>query len=470
MQELIRGAVSDGRTVRDLLVLGHPRSGTGFISQYLTALGLPVGHERMQDRGVSSWMFAADADAVPYTFDGTVPTQFAFRHIVHVVRSPEKVIASMAFASLPDARTTNYMSRFITINRQGSVIEQAVQTYLGWNKLIMARRPDLRVKVEEAAEILPAVLGDWELLDAATSAEEIVMPPTNYNARQHRELTWQDIRNAIPEALYAELVEFAEELGYVPEETQLETKAAEAKQATFTASPAVRTKSRANSKCIILVPTYDKIEPATEKLLREFEARGYAVRRAFGNAAIDQARCRMATDALAEGYEELLWFDSDMTFPADALETLRQHQLPIVGVIAAKKGQRALNCEFMPGTKSLVFGTGGGLLELKYLGTGLLLTRREVYRTMELKLELPTCNHGRGLPIVPYFLPMLVPDGDGQWYLGEDYAFSERARRCGFKIFADTTIRVNHLGTYRYSWEDAGSEVKRFASYTYTLT
>jgi hypothetical protein len=53
--------------------------------------------------------------------------------------------------------------------------------------------------------------------------------------------------------------------------------------------------------------------------------------------------------------------------------------------------------------------------------------------------------------VVPYFLPMVIPEGDEFLYLGEDYAFCERARRCGYRIFADTTIRLQHIGPYGYS-------------------
>jgi hypothetical protein len=35
-------------------------------------------------------------------------------------------------------------------------------------------------------------------------------------------------------------------------------------------------------------------------------------------------------------------------------------------------------------------------------------------------------------------------------YLTEDYA-SERARRCGYRLVADTTIRLQHIGAYGYS-------------------
>lgn len=65
---------------------------------------------------------------------------------------------------------------------------------------------------------------------------------------------------------------------------------------------------------------------------------------------------------------------------------------------------------------------------------------------------------------------MLVPDGDGHWYLGEDFAFFEPLRRCGYAILADTTIRLRHIGSYGYSWEDAGSEFPRYATYHFHLT
>jgi hypothetical protein len=43
----------------------------------------------------------------------------------------------------------------------------------------------------------------------------------------------------------------------------------------------------------------------------------------------------------------------------------------------------------------------------------------------------------------------------------EDWAYCDRARCCGYRIMADTTIRVWHLGTYAYGWEDAGIELPR---------
>lgn len=55
---------------------------------------------------------------------------------------------------------------------------------------------------------------------------------------------------------------------------------------------------------------------------------------------------------------------------------------------------------------------------------------------------------------------------DGHWYLAEDFAFGERARQCGLTTYADTSIRLWHIGNYRFGWEDAGMDRPRYGSFT----
>ena len=222
------------------------------------------------------------------------------------------------------------------------------------------------------------------------------------------------------------------------------------------------------SKCVVLVPVASHIEPDCLRGLAELEARGYAVRRVSGYAAIDQGRSQMASDALADGYDELIWIDSDIGFHADDVDRLRSHGLPLVAAIYPKKGVRALASHLLPGTETVQFGDSGGLLEIMYAATGFLLTHRRVYAALR-EQGLPVCNERFTRPMVPYFLPMLVPDGDGHWYLGEDFSFCERARRAGFVVMADTRIRLRHIGKYGYSWDDAGSDPARYASYAFTV-
>jgi predicted O-methyltransferase YrrM len=222
-------------------------------------------------------------------------------------------------------------------------------------------------------------------------------------------------------------------------------------------------------RCVILVPFLGYIHQECDDGLKELERRGYAVRRVGGYAAIDQARNQMASDALRDGFEETLWIDSDIGFDPDTVERLRAHSLPIVCGIYPQKGKRAVACHVMPGTQKLVFGQRGGLVELLYAGTGFLLVRREAYLTIQRTLKLPMCNERFGQPLIPFFHPMIHPIDDGHWYLAEDYAFCQRARAAGLCIFADTSIRLWHIGPYRYGWEDAGVEPQRYATFTLNL-
>jgi rhodanese-related sulfurtransferase len=53
------------KVFRPLLIAGHPRTGTGYAAALCRQLGVDVGHEKLGASGISSWMFAVDAEANP---------------------------------------------------------------------------------------------------------------------------------------------------------------------------------------------------------------------------------------------------------------------------------------------------------------------------------------------------------------------------------------------------------------------
>jgi hypothetical protein len=175
----------------------------------------------------------------------------------------------------------------------------------------------------------------------------------------------------------------------------------------------------------------------------------------------------MATQAIIEGFEETLWIDADMVFDVEAVERIRFHHQPIVAGLYSKRGGRAFTSAFMPPTEEVSLGEQGGMMELSYAATGFLRVKREAYITIQKNQRLPVCNEMFGnVPVIPFFEPMTIEHEESHWCLGEDYSFSERARRAGLKIFADTTLRLWHVGDYCYGWEDVGNRIQRVNSLT----
>jgi GT2 family glycosyltransferase len=219
------------------------------------------------------------------------------------------------------------------------------------------------------------------------------------------------------------------------------------------------------SKCVVLVPVGGVVEPDCERGLQALERRGYAVRRAYGYSAIDFGRSAMASQALNDGFEELMWIDSDVGFRPEDVDKLRRHQLPICAGLYPKKDRKSFACHFIRGSQKVVFGAGGGLFEVLYAGFGFMHTRQAIYEEVRDQLRLPESNQRFGRPVIPWFLPELVPDEHGWWYLAEDYAFCDRARRCGFKVMTDTSIRLTHVGRHAFAWEDIGTGGTRYGTF-----
>ncbi len=159
------------------LITGAPRSGTGYMAKLMQAFGYDIGHEVIRPHGISSWLWAADAPIVPY---GTPRNRTHAGYTIQVVRHPWLVISSLVSTSLPSPAIEEYVSRFSYLP-YGSTFRQAVHLVVNWNKLIHSRSPDLVVKVEHAATVLPA----WLRKRGFYIPDIWESPPNNYNSRDY---------------------------------------------------------------------------------------------------------------------------------------------------------------------------------------------------------------------------------------------------------------------------------------------
>jgi hypothetical protein len=210
-----------------------------------------------------------------------------------------------------------------------------------------------------------------------------------------------------------------------------------------------------NSRCVILVPVHSAIELECEQSLDVLDRRGYQVRK-WPGSAIDYSRSAMASLALLDGFDELMWIDADTGFHPNDVDKLRSHGLPFCCGLNVKRGGRELAYNVLPGTESFTIGKGGGIREILGTGFSFVHTRRELYERIRTAHSLPECKPqiGSGPSVIPFFIPQVASDGVNSYYLTEDASFCYRMRQCGLKVMADTSILLSHFGKHPFSWKD----------------
>lgn len=92
---------------RPILIVGHPRGGTGYSASLCNQVGLDVGHESVGSDGISSWMFAVDGDN-PYYSDKNARSRLAlsWKYLIMAVRDPVDAIGSIIRDSIYARRRT----------------------------------------------------------------------------------------------------------------------------------------------------------------------------------------------------------------------------------------------------------------------------------------------------------------------------------------------------------------------------
>ena len=119
--------------------------------------------------------------------------------------------------------------------------------------------------------------------------------------------------------------------------------------------------------------------------------------------------------------------------------------------------------------ETLRFGQNAPFRKAIYAPGGMLLVRRKAYEIVAQSCQLAHCTTNEPFGMIPFFMPMIIQEGDQSIYLCEDFGFSRRLRDAGLDIWVDMQMRLYHLGSYPYSWEDAGKAVERYFSYHFVL-
>lgn len=138
--------------------------------------------------------------------------------------------------------------------------------------------------------------------------------------------------------------------------------------------------------------------------------------------------------ALAVGATKLLFLDSDISFPADALHILASREVPIVSAnYRTRQAYSVFTGTSLARQKIQTCGDSTGLERCLYTGFGLCLIQSEVFR------KLPR----------PWF-PMAF-DAELGFYTGEDYSFGLAAEKAGISWHID-----HDVSKHVYHWSECG--------------
>jgi hypothetical protein len=214
------------------------------------------------------------------------------------------------------------------------------------------------------------------------------------------------------------------------------------------------------SRQVVKVPVHRFVDTDTYDCLRGLEDLGVRVDYSKGASAIDLTRSVMASDALREGMESILFIDSDMFFnPADAVKLLLHGAPVIAGAYAAKKlGNGQLNADFGPGVAAVKMGDWAKEpVAVRKVGTGFMRIKSSLLVKMRDELKLPLCRMAHTYAW-PFFQPTIVQEDGETRYLTEDYAFCWRCHQIGVTPLLDASFRLYHLGDYAYGWEEAAGD------------
>jgi hypothetical protein len=168
---------------------------------------------------------------------------------------------------------------------------------------------------------------------------------------------------------------------------------------------------------------------------------------------VHSARQELVEALVQQGVSHILWIDSDMSFPKDALIRLMERNEPVVGINYSLRGLPpdyvAIKRIGVPSEKLATTEDSTGLEQVEALGFGLVLTRIDALR------KLPPMADG------PWFNFDWLNESR-QW-VGEDVYFCKLLGAAGVPIHVDHDLskECSHIGSFEYTlagvaaWKDS---------------
>jgi hypothetical protein len=206
------------------------------------------------------------------------------------------------------------------------------------------------------------------------------------------------------------------------------------------------------AKVFVALPIFNLINPDVQENHRNILSNSVhsIIFSKIVGASVEHARQILIDRFLETDCDYLFNLDADILFleQKDILDRLISLDKPIIGGIYVYKKKpclpvyRPLDLQKRWEIEKIFpdnykFDIPPEPFEIKWLGNGCKLIKREVVEVVKKQIKCPN-------------LPMLYKDE----YLSEDFAFDQRARELGYTVWADPSIKLGHVGSYTYKLAD----------------
>jgi hypothetical protein len=160
------------------------------------------------------------------------------------------------------------------------------------------------------------------------------------------------------------------------------------------------------------------------------------------DSLVQRARNDLVRLALDEGFDDLIFMDSDQEWDPQWIFSLLNRKEDVIGGTVVKKSDKPLfNVKAL---KSGIKMEANGLMEVEAVGTGFMkISRKALQAVWDVSPEYT--NEGKKCRMV--FDVQLI---DGE-LVSEDNVFCKKWRDLGNKVFIDPSMTCNHIGAKKYS-------------------
>lgn len=179
-------------------------------------------------------------------------------------------------------------------------------------------------------------------------------------------------------------------------------------------------------KTLIAIPCMDEIDVGFVQSLMDLQTVGETKTYFLSGSLIYEARERLAAMAVNNGFDHILWLDSDQMFkPTLMIDFVSSEKDMVTGVIPMRRPPY-IPCVYKIKDDELkqVTELGDRLFEVDGCGFGAVFMKTEILQKCFDKYK--TCFQ----PIYGY---------------GEDLSFCLRVKKLGYKIYADPRIDIGHI-------------------------